>query len=190
MICPIIAYHPTPSSPQHPTHHPTVAPPAASELDKATVSTLEKSIKSSKIAKEFKSIKINNKVQPELLGGLVVDFGDDKTVDLSVKSRVQKLESLISRECRACIVQPTLSPSFRLSPLSLFPPASRSMLPPWLPGRFLTNESRAAAAQRRLADFCILSRYCKPPPHSSRIPAHRVPLISLSPSLQQNPHTL
>merc|ERR1711977_82560 len=72
----------------------TVTITSASELDKATLSTLEKS---SKIAKEYKSIKINNKVQSEVLGGLVVDFGDDKTVDLSVKSRVQKLESLISQ---------------------------------------------------------------------------------------------
>jgi len=75
----------------------TVTITSASELDKATLSTLEKTIKSSKIAKEYKSIKINNKVQSEVLGGLVVDFGDDKTVDLSVKSRVQKLESLISQ---------------------------------------------------------------------------------------------
>lgn len=52
------------------------------------------------MSKEFKTLKINNKVQPDLLGGLVVDFGDEKTIDLSVKSRVQKLEGLISRTCR------------------------------------------------------------------------------------------
>lgn len=50
------------------------------------------------MSSEYKSLKINNKVQPDLLGGLIVDFGDEKTVDLSVKSKVQKLEGLISRE--------------------------------------------------------------------------------------------
>jgi len=71
---------------------------AATPLDKSTTDRIRKSIESSKIAKEFKSLKIKNKVHTDLIGGLIVDFGDEKTVDLSVKSRVQKLDQLISRE--------------------------------------------------------------------------------------------
>ena len=70
---------------------------AASELDKTTLDKLKKSIESSKIAKEYKSLNVHNRVQSDLLGGFVVSFGDDKTVDLSVKSRVQRLEGLINR---------------------------------------------------------------------------------------------
>jgi len=37
-------------------------------------------------------------VNPSLLGGLVVDFGD-KTIDLSVSSRVGKLNNLLQGIC-------------------------------------------------------------------------------------------
>lgn len=36
-------------------------------------------------------------VNPAVLGGVVVDFGD-KTIDLSVASRVNKLNNLLSRK--------------------------------------------------------------------------------------------
>lgn len=36
------------------------------------------------------------KVNPSVLGGLVVDFGE-KTVDLSVSSRISKLNNLLQR---------------------------------------------------------------------------------------------
>lgn len=77
-------------------HHLT----AAEALDKATIDRLKKSIDTAKISKEYTTLNVVNKVQPDLLGGLIIDFGDAKTIDLSVKSRVQKLESLISRELR------------------------------------------------------------------------------------------
>ena len=37
-------------------------------------------------------------INPAVLGGVVVDFGD-KTIDLSVASRVNKLNNLLSRAC-------------------------------------------------------------------------------------------
>ena len=37
-------------------------------------------------------------MNPAVLGGVVVDFGD-KTIDLSVVSRVNKLNNLLQREC-------------------------------------------------------------------------------------------
>lgn len=73
-------------------------PAAATPLDKQTTERVTKAIQSSKIAKEYKSLKVNNKVHSDLLGGLIVDFGDEKSIDLSVKSRVQKLDQLITRE--------------------------------------------------------------------------------------------
>jgi F-type H+-transporting ATPase subunit O len=71
---------------------------AAEPLDKSTLDRLRKTLESSKTVKEYKTLKIHNRVQADLLGGLVVDFGDEKSVDLSVKSRVQKLEQLITRK--------------------------------------------------------------------------------------------
>jgi F-type H+-transporting ATPase subunit O len=38
---------------------------------------------------------VTNKVKPAILGGLTVEFGD-KTIDLSVASKVAKLNKLIS----------------------------------------------------------------------------------------------
>jgi hypothetical protein len=38
-------------------------------------------------------------VNPSVLGGLVVDFGE-KTIDLSVSSRINKLNGLLQRGCQ------------------------------------------------------------------------------------------
>lgn len=42
-----------------------------------------------------KTVKIKNTVNPSVLGGLVVDFGE-KTVDLSVASKVNRMNSLLT----------------------------------------------------------------------------------------------
>jgi len=55
---------------------------------------LEATLKQSEAAQKAKSLKITNKVNSAVLGGLIVDFGD-KTIDLSVSSRVNKLNSLL-----------------------------------------------------------------------------------------------
>ncbi|TFK78856.1 hypothetical protein K466DRAFT_606606, partial [Polyporus arcularius HHB13444] len=57
---------------------------------------LETLLKQSQAAQQAKSLKITNKVNPAVLGGVVVDFGD-KTIDLSVASRVNKLNSLLTQ---------------------------------------------------------------------------------------------
>lgn len=72
---------------------------SAQELDSKLQSRLEASLKNSSIAAEGKKIKFVNKVNPSLLGGLVVEFGE-KTVDLSVASKVNQLNNLIKREFR------------------------------------------------------------------------------------------
>lgn len=38
-------------------------------------------------------------MNPSVLGGLVVDFGE-KTIDLSVSSRINKLNNLLQRQCQ------------------------------------------------------------------------------------------
>ncbi|KAI0035851.1 OSCP/delta subunit of ATPase [Vararia minispora EC-137] len=63
---------------------------SAAPLPKDVLSRLETTLKSSQTAKEAKS------VNPSVLGGLVVDFGE-KSVDLSVSSRISKLNNLLTR---------------------------------------------------------------------------------------------
>ncbi|KAG8847215.1 ATP synthase F0 subcomplex subunit OSCP atp5 [Serendipita sp. 411] len=67
---------------------------SASPLPKDIMTRLENSLKSSQAAQAAKTLKITNKVNPSVLGGIVVDFGD-KTIDLSVASRVNKLNTLL-----------------------------------------------------------------------------------------------
>ncbi|KAI8994038.1 OSCP, subunit 5 of the stator stalk of mitochondrial F1F0 ATP synthase [Trametes punicea] len=69
---------------------------SAAPLPKDIQSRLETLLKQSQAAQQAKSLKITNKVNPAILGGVVVDFGD-KTIDLSVASRVNKLNNLLSQ---------------------------------------------------------------------------------------------
>ncbi|BGP48781.1 ATP synthase F0 subcomplex subunit OSCP atp5 [Rhodotorula kratochvilovae] len=63
---------------------------SAVPLDKDLQKRIEDSLKSSQTAAAGKSLVIENRVSEAVLGGLVVDFGD-KTIDLSVASRVARL---------------------------------------------------------------------------------------------------
>ncbi|KAF8512422.1 ATP synthase subunit 5 [Gautieria morchelliformis] len=67
---------------------------SSSPLDRSTLARLEATLKQSQVGQQAKILKVTNKVNPSVLGGLVVDFGD-KTIDLSVSSRVNKLNSII-----------------------------------------------------------------------------------------------
>ncbi|KIM23038.1 hypothetical protein M408DRAFT_15597 [Serendipita vermifera MAFF 305830] len=67
---------------------------SASPLPKDIMTRLENSLKTSQTAQKAKTVKVTNKVNPTIIGGIVVDFGD-KTIDLSVSSRVNKLNSLL-----------------------------------------------------------------------------------------------
>ena len=67
---------------------------AAAPLDSALQSRLEKSLKDSAAAKTGSAVKITNVVNPGVLGGLIVDFGD-KSIDMSVQSKVQKMNALM-----------------------------------------------------------------------------------------------
>nr|CDI53084.1 probable ATP5-F1F0-ATPase complex, OSCP subunit [Melanopsichium pennsylvanicum 4] len=71
---------------------------SATALDKSTVSRIESALKGSQIAAKGngKSLKIVQKVNPAIQGGLVVDFAGN-TVDLSVASKVNKLNALLEQ---------------------------------------------------------------------------------------------
>ncbi|KAF9509096.1 hypothetical protein BS47DRAFT_1488102 [Hydnum rufescens UP504] len=67
---------------------------SAAPLPRDVLTRLESTLKLSQAAQQAKIVKITNKVKPSLMGGLVVDFGD-KSIDLSVASRVNKINSLL-----------------------------------------------------------------------------------------------
>jgi len=74
----------------------TVTVTSASPLAKDILTRLETTLKQSQAAQAAKMLKITNKVNPTILGGLIVDFGD-KTIDLSVQSRVTKLNTVLTQ---------------------------------------------------------------------------------------------
>ncbi|KAE9401560.1 ATP synthase subunit 5 [Gymnopus androsaceus JB14] len=67
---------------------------SAAPLSKDILSRLESSLKQSQTAQKAKTVKVTNKVNPSVLAGIVVDFGD-KTIDLSAQSRVTKLNAAL-----------------------------------------------------------------------------------------------
>ncbi|KAK7057258.1 p-loop containing nucleoside triphosphate hydrolase protein [Favolaschia claudopus] len=74
----------------------TVVVTSAAPLPKDVLSRLESALKQSQAGQKAKVLKVTNKVNPTVLGGLVVDFGD-KTIDLSVHSRVTKLNAVMQQ---------------------------------------------------------------------------------------------
>lgn len=69
---------------------------SAAPLPRDIATKLETILRQSQAAQQAKSVKVTNKVNPSLLGGFVVDFGD-KSIDLSVFSRVNKLNNILQQ---------------------------------------------------------------------------------------------
>ncbi|KAF8554703.1 OSCP, subunit 5 of the stator stalk of mitochondrial F1F0 ATP synthase [Imleria badia] len=67
---------------------------SAAPLPKDAAAKLETVLRQSQAAQHAKTLKVVNKVNPSLMGGIVVDFGD-KSIDLSVSSRVNKLNNVL-----------------------------------------------------------------------------------------------
>ncbi|KAE8149330.1 ATP synthase oligomycin sensitivity conferral protein [Aspergillus avenaceus] len=67
---------------------------SAQELDKKTINRLEKAVSQSQYS-QGKKLKVVTKVDPELVGGLVVEIGD-RTIDLSVSSKIAKLNKALT----------------------------------------------------------------------------------------------
>ena len=74
----------------------TIQVTSAKPLDKTASSRLESALKQSQFANssDVKKVKFAYSVNPQIQGGLEVHFGD-RTVDLSVSSRVNKLNTLL-----------------------------------------------------------------------------------------------
>lgn len=69
---------------------------SAQPLDNRTLSRLESAVtKSATLVGQGKKLKVTNKVNSEILGGLVVEVGD-RTIDLSVSSKVAKLNKMLT----------------------------------------------------------------------------------------------
>lgn len=68
---------------------------SAQPLDSKVLKQLEGSISKSKFAGQGKKLKVENKVNPEILGGLVVEIGD-RTIDTSTKNRITRLNKILT----------------------------------------------------------------------------------------------
>lgn len=64
------------------------------EIDAKTVKRLENAVAKSQYS-QGKKLKVATKINPELLGGLVVEIGE-QTIDYSVASKISKLNKLLT----------------------------------------------------------------------------------------------
>jgi F-type H+-transporting ATPase subunit O len=63
-------------------------------LDNRTLSRLESAVSKSQYVGQGKKLKVVSKVNPDIRGGLVVEIGD-RTIDLSVSSKMAKMNKLL-----------------------------------------------------------------------------------------------
>ncbi|KAI0156600.1 ATP synthase delta subunit-domain-containing protein [Xylariaceae sp. FL1272] len=68
---------------------------SAQQLDNKTLNRLENAVSKSQYVGQGKKLKVTNTVNPEILGGLVVEIGD-RTIDLSVSSKIAKMNKLLT----------------------------------------------------------------------------------------------
>ncbi|CEI63932.1 hypothetical protein FVEN_g9227 [Fusarium venenatum] len=68
---------------------------SAQPLDKRTLNRLETAVAKSSYVGQGKKLKVTNEVNPDIVGGLVVEVGD-RTIDLSVSSRIAKMNKLLT----------------------------------------------------------------------------------------------
>ncbi|KAI0910249.1 ATP synthase delta subunit-domain-containing protein [Ustulina deusta] len=64
-------------------------------LDSKTLARLETAVSKSQYVGQGKKLTVTNKVNPDILGGLVVEIGD-RTIDLSVSSKIAKMNKLLT----------------------------------------------------------------------------------------------
>ncbi|EJT72088.1 ATP synthase subunit 5 [Gaeumannomyces tritici R3-111a-1] len=68
---------------------------SATPLDNKTLGNLEKSVSKSSYVGQGQKLKVTNKVNTDIIGGLVVEIGD-RTIDLSVSSKIAKMNKLLT----------------------------------------------------------------------------------------------
>ncbi|OMJ07999.1 ATP synthase subunit 5, mitochondrial [Smittium culicis] len=67
----------------------------AAPLDNKSLNQIKDIVGSRNLVKNFKQLEIVNTVNPSIIGGMVVEFGDF-TVDMSVSSKIAKLDKLLT----------------------------------------------------------------------------------------------
>ncbi|KAF7117801.1 hypothetical protein CNMCM5793_007003 [Aspergillus hiratsukae] len=72
----------------------TSAQPPSQELDNKTINRLEKAVSKYELS-QGKKLKVVTKVNPDIVGGLVLEIGD-RTIDLSVSSKIAKLNKALT----------------------------------------------------------------------------------------------
>ncbi|WWC62552.1 ATP synthase F1, delta subunit [Kwoniella dejecticola CBS 10117] len=68
---------------------------SAEALDNKALNRIDKALKDTEIAKG-KTLRVVNRVNPSVLGGLLVDFGD-KSIDLSASSKVNRFNAALTQ---------------------------------------------------------------------------------------------
>jgi F-type H+-transporting ATPase subunit O len=68
---------------------------SAQALDNKTLNRLESAVSKSSYVGQGKKLKVTNDVNPDIVGGLVVEIGD-RTIDLSVSARIAKMNKLLN----------------------------------------------------------------------------------------------
>ncbi|KAK3345327.1 ATP synthase delta subunit-domain-containing protein [Neurospora tetraspora] len=68
---------------------------SAQPLDNKTLNRLESAVAKSAYVGSGKKLKVTNKVNPDIIGGLVVEIGD-RTIDLSVSAKLAKMNKLLN----------------------------------------------------------------------------------------------
>ncbi|KAH7186128.1 ATP synthase delta subunit-domain-containing protein [Fusarium flagelliforme] len=68
---------------------------SAERLDNKTLSRLETAVSKSSYVGQGKTLKVTNKIDPEIIGGLIVTVGD-RTIDLSVYARIAKMNKVLT----------------------------------------------------------------------------------------------
>ncbi|KAI2611035.1 putative oligomycin sensitivity conferring protein [Hypoxylon fragiforme] len=68
---------------------------SAQQLDNKTLNRLESAVAKSQYVGQGKKLKVTNQVNPDIVGGLVVEIGD-RTIDVSVSSKIAKLNKLLT----------------------------------------------------------------------------------------------
>lgn len=66
----------------------------AQPLDPKSLKRIEKALAQSNLVGQNKTLKLENSVKPEIQGGLIVEIAD-KTVDLSIATKIQKLNKVL-----------------------------------------------------------------------------------------------
>lgn len=68
---------------------------SAQPLDNKILSRLESAVAKSSYVGDGKKLKVKNQVNPDIIGGLVVEVGE-RTIDLSVSSKIAKMNKLLN----------------------------------------------------------------------------------------------